>query len=42
MKIVYNKIIPFSGCVAFNFYGIIFARHALSEVVIKHELEHTN
>lgn len=42
MRIIYNKIIPFSGCVAFNFYGIIFARHTLSEVVMKHELEHTN
>ena len=44
MKIIYNKTLPFSGFVAINIFGIIFARKEykpLSEQTINHEKIHT-
>ena len=43
MKIIYNKIIPFKGFSAMNFFGILFARKdaKISEKTINHERIHT-
>ena len=40
MKIIYNKIIPFSGYLAMTIYPFIFARKKLSEIDINHETIH--
>jgi hypothetical protein len=44
MKIIYNNIIPFSGFVAINLFGVVFARkkyRPLAERSINHEAIHT-
>lgn len=44
-KIIVNKLIPFKGYIAMNFFGLIFVRKEykdrLSEKVLNHELIHT-
>lgn len=44
MKIVYNRMIPFKGFSAINFWGIVFARQEfkeLSKSTLNHEAIHT-
>lgn len=46
MKIVYNKLIPFSGYFAVNIFGIMFVQERyrnrkISQVTYNHELTHT-
>ena len=43
MKIIYNKIIPFSGFLAINLCGILFVREKviLTDEIINHERIHT-
>ena len=48
MKIIYNNILPPSGYIAINIFGIIFARKkmkyypdSIKNVIINHELIHT-
>jgi hypothetical protein len=43
MKIIYNKILPFSGFTAIMLFGVIFVRSEykpLSLVVLNHEMIH--
>lgn len=43
MKIIYNKLIPFSGFCCINLFGVLFARkecNPLLEVTLNHEAIH--
>lgn len=40
MKIIYNRIIPFKGYKAMNFFGIIFARKEFKNKLTKSDLRH--
>ena len=45
MKIIYNRIIPFSGFVAINLFGLLFVRREykgyINKQTINHEAIHT-
>lgn len=41
MKIIINKILPPSGFLCINFFGILFCRRQLNDIDINHEAIHT-
>lgn len=41
MVVIINKVIPFKGFKAMNFFGLLFARKELKDVDINHEAIHT-